>query len=151
MKSLRRLLATRVVAVTAAVIALAVAAVLLSRNGEVDEGLDAKAGSIDDQELTVAFSALCSSRAMVDDDLDAARDVFFTRAHATLHVMASELSNTDRPLAAELLEAKNRVEQELTGVGPQTAADALDHLLSISKQALISLGMSSPSCPAQVA
>jgi hypothetical protein len=65
--------------------------------------------------------------------------------------MASELSNTDRPLAAELLEAKNRVEQELTGVGPQTAAEAIDRLLSISKQALISLGMNSPSCPNQAA
>lgn len=134
----------------AAAIALAVAAILLSRSGEVDNAPNAKAGSLS-KELTAAFSALCTSRALVDDDLDAARDVFFSRAHATLHVMASELSNTDRSLAAELLEAKNRVEQELTGVGPQTAAAALDHLLSISKQALISLGMSSPSCPGQIA
>ncbi len=151
MKMIRRLPATRVIAVAAAVIVLAVAAVLLSRSREVKEGPDAKSGTLDDQELSSAFSALCTSRTMVDDDLDAARDVFFTRAHATLHVMASELSNTDRPLAAELLEAKNRVEQELTGVGPQTAAEAIDRLLSISKQALISLGMNSPSCPNQAA
>ena len=151
MKGLRRLPATRVIAMAAAVIALAVAAVLLSRSRDVDKAPNAKAGSLSNEELTAAFSALCTSRALVDDDLDAARHVFFSRAHATLHVMASDLSNTDRSLAAELLEAKNRVEQELTGVGPQTVAAALDHLLSISKQALISLGMSSPSCPTQAA
>jgi hypothetical protein len=150
-KMIRRLPVTRVIAVAAAVIVLAVAAVLLSRSREVKERPEAKSGTLDDQELSAAFSALCTSRTLVDDDLDAARDVFFTRAHATLHVMASELSNTDRPLAAELLEAKNRVEQELTGVGPQTAAEAIDRLLSISKQALISLGMNSPSCPNQAA
>jgi tRNA A37 threonylcarbamoyltransferase TsaD len=60
--------------------------------------------------------------------------------------MAAEIARTDRRLAAELLEAKNRVEQELGGVVPETAAAALDRLLFVSKQALISLDVRSPSC-----
>jgi len=146
-----RLPAPRLIAVAALVIILAVTALVQGRSAEVGEPPNAKAESLSPEELTSAYSALCTSRDLVEDDLVAARDVFFSRAHGTLHLMASEISHRDRALAAELLESKNRVEQELSEVGPQTAADALDGLLCISKQALISLGMSSPSCPNQAA
>jgi hypothetical protein len=150
-RSLRQLQTGRYVAVAAGVVTIAVVALILSRRGASGGGPDAGGKDLTPDALTATYSGLCTSRALVETDLDAARDVFYSRSHGTLHLMASELAKTDRPLTAELLEAKNQVEQQLRGVVPQTAAAALDRLMSISKEALISLGMTSPSCHTQAA
>jgi hypothetical protein len=93
------------------------------------------------EEYAAAYQGLCSARSLVEEDLGRARDVFYGQAHTTLHLLADETTEKSRPLAARLLEAKNRTEQYLGGTEPANAAAAMDDLLAVSREALIFLGV----------
>jgi hypothetical protein len=93
-----------------------------------------------------AYRGLCRSQAVVDEDLSRARDVFYSEAHSELHHLAEETAQSDRMLAAQLLEAKNRAESELAGASPEAAAASIEELLRVSREALISLGVPPQAC-----
>lgn len=85
--------------------------------------------------------AICDAGAAVRSaDAFAARDIFYDRAHSGLHVLADELTGSDRSLAADLLRAKNAVEGSLDPPIDPQAASHLDELLRVSQIALESLG-----------
>jgi hypothetical protein len=99
-------------------------------------------------ELSHAYAALCRSRAEVGGDPAQASEIFYGEAHTTLHVLAQQIGEDDRQMAASILEAKNAVETTLASGAPGPAAAALDRLLDTLEQALLSLGVEPPSCSA---
>lgn len=91
--------------------------------------------------------ALCdSAAAMRAGEHDAARAIFYARAHSGLHVIADELTDVDRPQAAELLRTKNAVEQAFDSSGDKATAP-VDELGRVLQMALESLGAPSSPCP----
>jgi hypothetical protein len=60
-----------------------------------------------------AVSAVCAAAAQADSDREAAKDLFFDKAHDALHDIADVVTKKDREAAARLLEAKNLVELRL--------------------------------------
>jgi hypothetical protein len=98
------------------------------------------------EEYTAAYQGLCKSRALIDDNLGRARDVFYGEAHTTLHQLADEITENNRPLAAKLLEAKNLTERDLGGTVPASAAASMDKLLRVSREALIFLDVPARAC-----
>ena len=88
-------------------------------------------------------------------DLEAATDrveaeaTFLDRSHETLHVIAAATEVWDRDAAAELLEAKQRVEADLADpdLPPDFAAD-VGALIEATRAALEAIGLDAPVCPA---
>ena len=81
-------------------------------------------------------------------DADSARASFFGPVHDDLHELADELSRTDRPAAARLLEAKQRVESDLASL--ETTGDleaSADELALATAEELRRLGMTVGECP----
>ena len=98
------------------------------------------------EEYAAAYRGLCRSRSLIDESLGRARDVFYGEAHTTLHRLADETTERNRPLAARLLEAKNRTEAAIGGTVPASAAASMDELLRVSREALIFLGVPTRPC-----
>jgi serine/threonine protein kinase len=98
------------------------------------------------EEYTAAYQGLCNSRALIDENLGRARDVFYGEAHTTLHQIADETTGKNRPLAAKLLEAMNLTERDLGGTVPANAAASMNELLRVSREALIFLGVPTRVC-----
>lgn len=93
------------------------------------------------------YSALCRARAQAAaGDVDRARRSFFDDAHQPLHELASAVADTDRPVAARLLEAKEAVEADLRRSAPNLAAD-LDRLVAASREAMAKTGPGPGPCP----
>lgn len=86
-------------------------------------------------------------------DLESATDraeaeaTFLDRSHETLHVIAAATEVRDRDAAADLLEAKQRVEADLVDLDlpPGFAAD-VGALIQASRAALDVIGLDSPAC-----
>ena len=78
-----------------------------------------------------------------------AEAIFFDRSHETLHVIAAATEVRDRDAAADLLEAKQRVEADLAGADlpPDFAAD-VETLIEATRAALDAIGLEGPTCPA---
>lgn len=94
-----------------------------------------------------AYEAICRARgAAQDGDAAASRDAFYGGAHAGLHGIADEVAEMDRPLAADLLRAKNAVEASFNSSAGGRLESQLDELLRVSQMALESLGVSYPLC-----
>lgn len=94
-----------------------------------------------------AYEAICRARSAAQDgDAPAARDVFYGGAHAGLHGIADEVTGMDRPLAADLLRAKNAVEASFNSSAGGRLESQLDELLRVSQMALESLGASYSLC-----
>lgn len=91
--------------------------------------------------LVDAHAALCEGAARPD----AARRLFFDRAHDPLHTVAAALEDVDRARAAELLEAKERVESEL-GEAPAGLAADLRRLAGVYRDGLGRLAITAPPC-----
>lgn len=136
------------VAIGAAFVVLAALAIGCASEGE--EAPQAPSSRLSPAELRNAYAAICRSRGEVADDFMQAREKFYGEAHTTLHVLAEEIGEDDRRMAASLLEAKNTVEAALAGEVPDPAEMALDRLLSTLEQALLSLDVEPPSCSANV-
>jgi cytosine/adenosine deaminase-related metal-dependent hydrolase len=97
--------------------------------------------------LTDAAAALCTAKRQAATDPLVARRVFYDRAHDHLHELARQAQRTDRPTAARLLEAKQRVEHDLdAGAAPQRLAGDLDRLLAATDAALTVISIPSPTC-----
>jgi hypothetical protein len=74
-----------------------------------------------------------------------ARALFFDRSHEALHTVARALEPVDRAQAATLLEAKQKVESELT-TPPATLRDDLLRLADVYRTGLGRLAISAPPC-----
>lgn len=97
--------------------------------------------------LTDAVAHLCLAAEEAPDRPRAAEARFFDRSHETLHVMARALEDVDRPLAARLLEAKQKVESDLSGLASgDRVADDLDRLVEASGAGLDRLAVPVPPC-----
>jgi len=91
--------------------------------------------------LVDAHAGLCQATA----HLDMARALFFDRSHDALHTVARALGDVDRAQAAALLEAKERVESELTTPPPTLRADLLA-LADVYRTGLGRLAITAPAC-----
>ena len=97
--------------------------------------------------LSDAAAALCTAKRQAATDPLAARRVFYERAHDPLHDLARQAQTADRPAAARLLEAKQRVEHDLdAGATPQRLVGDLDRLLVATDAALTAISILPPAC-----
>jgi hypothetical protein len=92
-------------------------------------------------ELVDAHAGLCEAAT----HLDQARALFFDRSHTSLHTVARALEDVDRAQAASLLEAKQKVESELT-TPPPTLRDDLLRLADVYRSGLGRLAITAPPC-----
>jgi hypothetical protein len=126
----------------AAVLALAVLATACAGNGDADDRTITVAGQpVAVAPLVDAHAALCQAAA----EPDAARRHFFDRAHEPLHTVARALEDVDRARAAQLLQAKERVESELQNP-PPTLPDDLRRLAGVYRDGLGRLAITAPPC-----
>jgi len=91
--------------------------------------------------LVDAHAALCQAAA----EPDAARRHFFDRAHEPLHTVARALEDVDRAQAAQLLQAKEKVESELSNP-PASLPDDLRRLAGVYRDGLGRLAIAAPPC-----
>ncbi len=97
--------------------------------------------------LRDAYTDLCRTRTLAGSDTRQARDLFYGKVHSPLHDIARSAGDADRSVAARMLEAKNDVERSFNTSAPaaQTTA-ALDRLLASTREALISIGVTTSTC-----
>lgn len=101
----------------------------------------------EEEQLVDALSAVCTARSEASSDTDAAQRAFLDRAHLPLHVIGAAVEDEDRALAAELLEAKQDVEEEFVGKGdPDVLVDQLEELLTVTVEALEALEIPASTC-----
>ncbi|MEX0790956.1 MAG: hypothetical protein WD178_09300, partial [Actinomycetota bacterium] len=94
-----------------------------------------------------AYSDLCRTRSLAGSDLGGARDLFYGKVHSPLHDIARSAGDADRSAAARMLEAKNDLEQAFNMSAPAAETiDALSRLLTQTREALISIGVTTSSC-----
>ena len=91
--------------------------------------------------LVDAHVALCEAAARPA----IARELFFDRSHDALHTVARGVENVDRGQAAELLQAKERVESEL-GAPPASLPGDLARLAAVYRASLGRLAVTAPPC-----
>jgi hypothetical protein len=73
--------------------------------------------------------------------------LFLDRAHIPLHAIAQAISDEDRAQEAELLEAKNRVETDITSRAEgERLAEDLRALAEETRASLRVLSISAPTC-----
>jgi hypothetical protein len=91
--------------------------------------------------LVDAHAALCEAAA----EPARARALFFDRAHDALHEVARRVEESERPLAAQLLEAKEVVESDLTATR-QARPDDLRRLAEVYRTTLGRLAITVAPC-----
>ena len=126
----------------AAIVALAVLAGACGGNGDSEDRTITVAGQ------PVAVATLVDAHAAICEGAfapDAARRLFFDRAHEQLHTVAKALEDVDRAQAAQLLQAKERVESEITNP-PPTLPDDLRRLAGVYRDSLGRLAITVPPC-----
>jgi hypothetical protein len=97
--------------------------------------------------MTDALENLCTAREEAPDRPRAAEARFFDRSHETLHVIARALEDVDRPLAGRLLEAKQKVEADFSGLASgDRVADDLGRLVEVTRAGLDRLAVPLPAC-----
>ncbi|HVF14101.1 MAG TPA: hypothetical protein VM942_05835 [Acidimicrobiales bacterium] len=97
--------------------------------------------------LSDALANLCTARQEAPDRPRAAEARFFDRSHESLHLIARALEDVDRPLAGELLEAKQKVEADVSGLASgDRVADDLGRLVEVTRAALDRLAVPLPAC-----
>ncbi|MEA2932986.1 MAG: hypothetical protein QOI56_1771 [Actinomycetota bacterium] len=98
-------------------------------------------------QVTDALANLCTARQEAPDRPQAAEARFFDRSHTTLHLVARALEDVDRSLAARLLEAKQKVESDFSGLATgDRVADDLGALIEVTRAALDRLAVPVPPC-----
>jgi hypothetical protein len=123
------------------VVLLAVAAVACSGSGAGDKTITVGSDQVPVARLVDAHAGLCEAAA----HLDQARALFFDRSHESLHTVARALEAVDRAQAASLLQAKEKVESELTNP-PPTLRDDLLRLADVYRTGLGRLAITAPPC-----
>jgi hypothetical protein len=92
-----------------------------------------------------AVAGLCELPAATD--LASANATFQDRSHQTLHVIAAAAEVVDRPAAAALLAAKQRVEADLAEAAlPDGFGDDVEALIVATRAALEAIGLDAPAC-----
>jgi hypothetical protein len=91
--------------------------------------------------LVDGHAGLCQAAAQPN----AARRLFFDRSHEALHTVARALEDVDRAQAAELLQAKEKVESALPA-SPPNLPDDLRRLASVYREGLGRLAIEAPPC-----
>lgn len=123
-----------------------VAALTVLRPGFLGETVTINGDEYPEGELQDAAGGLCDSIA-ASDDLEEVRIIFLDRVHTALHVIAAGVEDDDRALSAELLRAKQVVEDHLSGRSDEEALeDDLRALLAVTEDALVALDVDPPSC-----
>jgi hypothetical protein len=127
----------------AAIVALAaLVATACAGNGDSGDRTITVAGqAVAVAPLIDAHAALCQAAA----EPDAARRHFFDRAHDQLHTVAKALEDVDRAQAAQLLQAKERVESEIAD-RPPSLSDDLRRLAVVYRDGLGRLAITAPPC-----
>lgn len=103
--------------------------------------------SITADEADRVVDELCTAQGAAGDEAEVS--VAFAEAHGPLHELARVLSERDRPVAAELLEAKQQVESALKGSAPAELRERIDRLVVTTRDGLDVLGISTSPCDAQ--
>jgi hypothetical protein len=97
----------------------------------------AASGSRQDERLQAASQGLCDAQALVaEGDVVQAARVFERETHAYLHELAARLGEVDRGAAADLLQAKQRLEHALA-TPEQADPVAVAELIPLLQRALI--------------
>jgi hypothetical protein len=98
-------------------------------------------------QMTDALANLCLARDEAPDRPQAAEARFFDRSHTTLHLIARAVEDVDRSLAARLLEAKQKVEADFSGLASgDRVADDLARLVDVTGDGLDRLAVPLPPC-----
>lgn len=120
----------RQAAIALSAAAVAVAAVVATRNDSEPAG-----------RFEPLHSALCRVLASTEQgDLEAARTQFVDVAHASLHELAARLEQHQRSVAAQLLEAKGRVESGFSAATTIDMATAVATLADRTRTAIAATG-----------
>lgn len=131
---------------------LVVAATLTaSCGGSGDDGVPSPppSGSLGPVTQDAADEAILGLCQLVEAvDRTSAEAAFADRSHQTLHVIAAATEVFDRGTAADLLEAKQVVESDLTEpVLSEGFAGDVEALLRATRGALGAIGLQAPACP----
>jgi hypothetical protein len=99
--------------------------------------------------LRAVAAGLCEAAEQAASDISAAAKTFNSKAHDGLHTIARGLQEIDRAAAATLLEAKQKVEGDISSkvAGPQLATD-LRSLSDVTKTSLARFNVTVDACPA---
>jgi hypothetical protein len=99
--------------------------------------------------LRVIAGGLCEAAQQAATDISAAAKTFNGKSHDGLHLIARGLQEIDRPASAILLEAKQKVEGDISSkaAGPQLAAD-LRSLSDVTRASLARFNVNVDACPA---
>jgi hypothetical protein len=99
--------------------------------------------------LRAIAAGLCEAAQQAATDISAAAKTFNSKSHDGLHLIARGLQEIDRPAAATLLEAKQKVEADISSkaAGPQLAAD-LRSLSDVTRSSLARFNLTVDACPA---
>lgn len=104
-------------------------------------------GPVTPEAADEAVRGLCDLRTATDRA--EAEATFLDRSHETLHVIAAATEERDRNAAADLLEAKQRVEADLAGADlPSDFAADVGALIEATRAALEAIEPDAPACPA---
>jgi hypothetical protein len=98
--------------------------------------------------LKAAATGLCTALHQAPDNPRAAETTFYDKSHDTLHTIARGLEEVDRPQAAALLEAVQRVEADFAGGGASggRVADDVRSLARVTRAGLARLEVRTPAC-----
>lgn len=113
----------------------------------------ATTGSVDPLQATVdhVVLGLCAVRAQAETDPAGAATTFDDEVHEALHELAAEIQPVDPAAAADVLEAKERVESDFAEGAPAgQLGEDLATLLEATTAGVggKGLGLPPPSCPA---
>jgi hypothetical protein len=99
--------------------------------------------------LRAIAAGLCEAAQQAGTDISAAAKTFNSKSHDGLHLIARGLQEIDRPASATLLEAKQKVEGDISSkaAGPQLAAD-LRSLSDVTRSSLARFNVTVDACPA---
>jgi hypothetical protein len=113
-------------------------------------GEDAPAAARPGDQLRSATRGLCDATDLASEGrVGMATDVFDAETHAYLHHLAADLQTTNPEAAADLLEAKQRVEAVLAEGGPPgEARDLLAELQAALRDAAAAAGLRAAACGA---
>jgi hypothetical protein len=102
-------------------------------------------------QLRSATRGLCDATALASEgQVGMATDVFDAQTHAYLHRLAADLQTSNPAAAADLLEAKQRVEAVLAEGGPPgEARDLLAELQAALRDAATAAGLRAAACGAE--
>ncbi len=117
-----------------------------SERNPAETGMDA--GERGAPNLVRVVPALCEARRQARRDPIAAGRTFFDKAHHHLHRLADAAAPADRARTRELLEAKARVEADLSAQAPVPRLRGdLGRLIEAAGAALGALSIDAPPCP----